>query len=259
MINSELHKQPVALDRVEHRSLRLREDVNILLAATAMNSVFLTAAEFGDACKEFPILFLHAGTNAAGKPQVAPVAVMGLGPGENLFVETFEGGTMAWRAHYMPAMLRAYPFTMAQVDKSQWVVCIDRAWGGWSTEQGRALFDAQGEPTPYLNEMRGFVEQLETEVERTRAAGERLLELNLLQDKRFEAKMPDGTPITVDGFLAVDEKRLSALTDAEIVELQRGGLLSVLLTHQVSMTNMRALLERRMALTGQTQPAPALA
>jgi hypothetical protein len=247
MINNELHKKPAALDRVQHRNLKLRTDVSPLLAAVGLNAAFLTAAEFGDACKEFPILFLRAGTHANGKPQVAPVAVLGLSQGENLFIEQGEGGALSWRGRYTPAILRAYPFTMAQADKDQWLVCIDESWAGWSTTEGRELFDDKGEPTPFLSDMRSFVEQVEAEIERTRVVGERLLELGLLQDKRFDATLPDGTPLTVDGFLGVDEERLGKLGDAEVLELHRNGLLGVIATHQVSLGNMRALIERRLA------------
>jgi hypothetical protein len=256
MINSELHKKPAVLDRNLHRDLKLRLEFNPLLASGTMNAAFLTAAEFGDACKEYAILFLRAGTLANGKAQVAPVAVLGLSPGENLFLQQDADGAVRWNGRYVPALFRAYPFTLAQVDADQWAVCIDESWSGWSRTEGRPLFDDEGQPTPFLAEMRRFVEQVEAEVERTRAAGERLMELGLLQDKRFDATLPDGSPMSVDGFLAVDEKRMSELSDAEIVELHRSGLLGMLATHQVSMGNMRILLERRVAEQAAKAAAP---
>lgn len=258
MINHELHKKPVALDRVAHRSLKLRTDVNPLQAVAHLNAAFVTAAEFGDACKEYPILFLRAGTHPNGKAQVAPVAVMGLTPGENLFIEKRADGELGWRGRYTPAMLRAYPFTMAQVEADKWAVCIDESWAGWSQTEGRELFDDKGEPSAFMNEMRSFVEQIEAEVERTRQAGERLLEMGLLQDKRFDATLPDGSPLSVDGFMGVDEESLNKLTDAQIIELHRSGLLGVVATHQISLSNMRGLIERRLAQakpTASAQPA----
>ena len=252
MINHELHKKPVALDRIAHPNLKLRTDVNPLQAVAHLNSPFLTAAEFGDACKEYPILFLRAGTHPNGKAQVAPVAVMGLTPGENLFIEKGANGELSWRGRYTPAMLRAYPFTMAQVEADKWAVCIDESWAGWSQTEGRELFDDKGEPSAFMNEMRSIVEQIEAEVERTRQAGERLLEMGLLQDKRFDATLPDGSPLSVDGFMGVDEESLNKLTDAQIIELHRSGLLGVVATHQISLSNMRGLIERRLA---QATPA----
>ena len=149
-------------------------------------------------------------------------------------------------------MLRAYPFTMAQVEADKWAVCIDESWAGWSQTEGRELFDDKGEPSGFMNEMRSFVEQIEAEVERTRLAGERLLEMGLLQDKRFDATLPDGSPLSVDGFMGVDEESLNKLTDAQIIELHRSGLLGVVATHQISLSNMRGLIERRLA---QATPA----
>lgn len=246
MINPELHKEPAVLDRILHRQLRLLESASPLKVASTMNSAFVTAAEFGDACKDHPLLFLRAGTRD-DKPQAVPVAVMGLEKNENLFVETDAQGQLRWSGRYMPAYLRAYPFTMAQVAEGQWAVCVDRSFDGFSETEGRPLFDDKGEPTPLMRDMQAFVEQLEAEIERTRQACERLLELNLLQDKRFDATLPDGSPLVLEGFLAVNEERLAALSDAEVAELHRNGLLGVLMAHQISMGNMRSLIERRLA------------
>lgn len=244
MINPELHKKPVGLDREKHRELKLRADVSNLGVAQGLNSLFLTVAEFGDACKEYPILFLNAGQDEQGKPQVAPVAVFGVTPGENLFLQP-DG---RWDGYYVPAMLRAYPFTMARVEADRYVVCFDESFAGFSSTEGRPLFDDQGEPTELLTNLRQFIENLEVEVERTRRVGQRLMELQLLQPKRFDATLPDGKPMTVDGFLGVDEERLAKLSDAEMLELARSGLLGLLSAHQISLTNMRRLLDRHLAL-----------
>lgn len=243
MINPELHKQPVALDREQHRSLKLRQDVNHLAAAKGFNAFFLTAAEFGDACKEYPVLFLPAGKDTDGQALVAPVAVFGLNQGENLFL--LPDGR--WDAHYVPAMLRAYPFTMARVQDDKYVVCFDAASVGVSETEGVPLFQADGQPSELLADVSKFVEHIEVEVERTRRIGKRLMELGLLRGKRFDAKLSDGSPLSIDGFLAVDEERLDQLTDAEIVELQRNGLLGLLHAHQLSLANMRRLIDRRLA------------
>ncbi len=251
MINPELHRQPVALNRDEHRALKLRRDVNHLAAAAGLNAFFLTGTEFADACKVYPILFLAAGKDGEGQPQVAPVAVLGLTAGENLFFEPSRG----WDAPYVPAMLRAYPFTMAKVQADQYAVCFDAAAPGLSTEQGEALFDGQGQPTQLLQDIHQFVQQIEIETERTRLAGVKLMALGLLKPKRFDAKLSDGSPLSVDGFFALDEEALNKLPDAELAALQRSGLLGLLHAHQISMGNMRALIDRRLARLNSAVPA----
>lgn len=255
MINTDLHKKPVALDRVAHRKLKVRRDQSALQATASLNSYFLTVAEFADACKEYPIFFLRAGTDKDGKALCAPVAVFGLSKGENLMLRDGK-----WDARYVPALLRAYPFAMAPTGEGQpYVMVIDQDSGVLSTEQGEALFKEDGEPTPFLEDLRQFTERVEVEVERTKMAGRKLMEMNLLQDRRFDATLPDGQTLSVDGFMACDEERLKALTDAEIVELQRNGLLAMLHLHLVSMGNMTQLLQRRfenqVKAAGQTATA----
>ena len=84
MINPELHKKPMALDRVAHRNLKIRRDQSALDGAAGLNAFFVTFAEFADACKEYPILFLRAGQDDQGRDLVAPVTVFGIQKGENL-------------------------------------------------------------------------------------------------------------------------------------------------------------------------------
>lgn len=249
MINPELHKKPVALDRVLHRSLKLRTEVPNIEVAAELNSMFITATEFGEVCKEYPILFLRAGTDAQGQAQVAPVAVFGLARGENLYINR-QAAPATWRARYVPAMVRAYPFTMARLGQDQYAVAIDESWSGWSQTEGQALFDEQGEATPYLAGLKTFIERVEDDVEMTRRIGLRLMSLKLLQDRRFDATLPDGSKFTVDGFLSVDEKRLGELPDAEVLELHRSGLLGLLHAHMLSLSNMATLMERRMNPAG---------
>lgn len=253
MINTDLHKKPVALDRVAHRNLKIRRDQPMLQAAAGLNAFFVTAAEFSDACKEYPIFFLRAGSDKDGKPLCAPVTVFGLTKGENLF---WRDGR--WNARYVPALLRTYPFAMAPTgDNQPYVMCFDESSPVFSTEQGEPLFNDRGEASPFLDELRQFAERVEVEVERTKVAGRKLMEMNILQDRRFDATLPDGSKLTVDGFMGVDEERLKSLSDAEVLELHRSGLLPLLHLHLVSMSNMGQLLQLRLEAQGSRATAPA--
>jgi len=242
MIHNALHKNPVALDRTKHRTLRIdRQRMGVDLSpAAALNSFFVHAVEFSDACREYPLVFVRASQDDKGRPEFAPVAVFGLTHGENLFLDGNR-----WQADYIPAQLRAYPFAMARMDDQQFAVCVDRAWSGFSETEGTALFEADGEPSAYLKEMQQYLEKLETEARRTRAFCQKLYELGLMQGMRFDATLPDGEKITVDGFLSLDEKKVAALPDATVLELHRNGILGLIHMQQVSMGNMRRLLERR--------------
>ena len=237
MINENLHKQAVALDRVKHRELKLNLEQRDLSVMSTLNAFFVAGTEFTDACKEFPVVWVNAGKDEAGKVQVAPVAVFGLQVGQNLCIEG-----NAWRVRYVPAMLRLYPFALARVAADEMVVCIDEACAGIGAE-GQALFDANGEPTEFTKTVQQQLETFESEIERTRMAGALLVEKDLLRDMRFDATLPDGSKLGVDGFLTIDEQKLSALSDADVLMLSRNGLLGLIHAHQISLGNMGRLVE----------------
>jgi hypothetical protein len=84
-------------------------------------------------------------------------------------------------------------------------------------------------------------------VQRTRLFGRALVDAGLLMDMRFDATLPDGKTVTVDGFLTVDEKKLGELPDAKVVEFHRNGVLGLIHAHQMSLRHMRQLVEWRVA------------
>ena len=241
-----MYNKLVALDRVAHRNLHLKQETGTLKNAAQLNSVFLNMVEFGDACREFPIVFVRGGEGANGKPApLAPLAVMGLTNGENLFIKD---GT--WQVDYAPAYLRRYPFAMARMEGSnaqeaQLAVCIDDTWEGFSSTEGRRLFDDNGEPTELAKELLTFLENFEQESERTQAACNELEAAGILEEMRFEAQFGDGPKLEVNGFLAVSAEKLAALPDDKVLALHRNGLLHLIELHRVSMSNMSRLAAKR--------------
>ncbi|MBC7664371.1 MAG: SapC family protein [Caulobacter sp.] len=243
MIVTNLHKEPIALDTVLHRDLRLKSELNAIPRLAPFTSFMVSVSEFADAALSFPILFVRAAPDALGRDTVAPVAVFGMKPDENLFVTPDH----KWDAGYVPAMLRAYPFTMARIEGSdRWAMVFDNTWEGMSRTEGQPLFNEQGEATELLNGIHKFVQDLETDLERTRQACAALLEMKLLKPMRFDATLASGESLSVDGFMTVDEEALGKLPDAQIAQMYRNGLLGLLQTHMVSLNNMRRLLDRRL-------------
>ena len=241
MIIGNLHRQMVAVDRQLHRQLRIHQPKMDWSVAAELNALFVAGAEFGDVCREYPILFVRAGTDPQGKPQVAPIAAFGLAPKENLFLRGSE-----WRAHYVPALLRAYPFALGRVGPDQrGVLSIDIGWKGLSQTEGVPLFDEAGEPTEHLKTMTQQLQQIELEVQRTRELGRVLLDKDLLREMRFDADLPGGEKLKVDGFFTVDEKQLGKLSDADLLTLHKSGVMGLVYAHLVSMGNLRKMVQWR--------------
>lgn len=241
MSNPPMYGELLPLDREVHKNLKLDTTMSVLPQTAVQNSVFLAAVEFGDACKEFPIVFVRVSTPAANeKPEVAPLAVLGLRQGSNVFLDGDK-----WAGNYVPAYIRRYPFAMARLDGDQnsIAVCFDHKWAGFNTETGEALFK-DGEATEFLQNARGFLENFEQESERTRLICKLLVDLDLLQDMRFEATLPDGEKIDVEGFLALDEKKYAELPDDKVLHLHRNGLIALLEMHRLSLSNMNRLVNK---------------
>lgn len=242
MIIPELHRKPTALDREKHKTTALQVPVTDWGTVAPLNAVFVTAVECAQLASEYAIVFIKAGEDGKGGVDYAPIAVLGLAPGENLYVEGSH-----WRATRLPSQFAMYPFCVARVDTDRYAVCIDEGWPGVSAGgPGERLFTDAGEPTDFTRRMQGSLEKMETQVDQTRAVGRRLAELGLLVPRRFDATLPDGEKIAVDGFFMVDEDKLKALSDAQIVKLQREGLLGLIHAHLISTGHMRRLLHWRM-------------
>lgn len=253
MINQNLHKQAVALDRVKHRSLKLDVAAKDLSTVKGLNAFFVAGGEFGDACKDYPVVFVNAGQDEGGKALVAPIAVFGLRTGENLCIEGDD-----WRVRYVPAALRLYPFAMARIENEQLLVCIDESWKGFNSVEGQALFNEQGEPSEFTQQVQQQLEAFEADIDRTRQACSVLLEKGLLREMRFDATLPDGQQLAVDGFLTIDDDKMRALSDNDLLALARSGLLGLIHAHQLSLSNMTRLVEWHVARFGvQAAAAPA--
>ncbi len=236
MIHPELHTRPVALDRQQHRLMRFKRDANDNARFAKLNSMFVLAGEIGEACKEYPVVWIEAGTDAQGARQVGPIAVFGLVKGENLCIES-----ESWRTGYLPVALRMYPFALARSDDMQYTMCHDANSTRFSVTEGEPLFEADGTPSAFTSDIQRQLEQVEVEVERTRRMGLELLRLDLLREMRFQATLPDGGAVGVEGFLTVDEERFTKLPDAEVLQMHKSGLLGLLHAHRLSLSNMRRL------------------
>lgn len=228
------YAKPVVLDREKHRHRRVVPTDSFAFARHA-NSLALVTAEFGEACREFAIVFMRQG------PRVVPVAMVGLRARENLFVD----GNGRWCARYVPAFLRRYPFVLARLPGQPSLgLCIDEAFPGWSEERGEALFDAEGQDTPFLRNAAAFLTQYQAEQERTEAFCRRLEEAGLLREMNARADLKDGRSFTIEGLLVVDEPKLLALPDAAALSLFRSGELHLVSLHLLSLGNMKTLADR---------------
>lgn len=233
------YEKPVALNKVDHKNIKIRAQNNDFGFARKTNSVILAGVEFSEAAKEYPIVFAKAGDT------VVPVALLGLRNEENLFVDV-EG---KWDARYVPAFVRRYPFVLAETgQEGQRMVCIDESFGGFNDDEGEALFDA-GEPTPVLKQAIDFLEEYQRQYVRTERFIQRLQENDLLVSLNARVDLVSGKQFALGGLLVVDEKKLLELADDKALELFRAGELAWVYCHLLSLGCMSRMVDRIALLT----------
>src|SRR5438477_4333044 len=205
------------------------------------NAIPISHTEFQFAAREYPIVF----TSGDEGKSFAPVAVLGIAAGENLFVVN-----AAWaRGVYVPAYARRYPFcvakvTLNQVEQKDRLICIEKAF---IDEQGEPLFDAQSQPSAKWSEIERLLAEYEADLERSREMAAILGDYGLLEPFTMQATFEKGTPMHLTGMQRVSEKNLENLNAAQLKNLMRKGYMARIYLHLLSLANFGRLLDRKAA------------
>lgn len=227
------YEKVVSLNAEAHQDLRIDPQAGYGYAAKT-NSVPLVAVEFGDASRDYPVVFTKAADGV-----FVPVAVLGLRDDENLFVA--EDGK--WEARYIPAFVRRYPFVPADVGQGETVICIDEAAGCLSRDAGEPLF-AGDKPSPLLENMLNLMRDYQGQALRSQEFCKHLQDNDLLVDCNAQAQLADGSSFRLNGLYMVDEKRLQALDKDKAYALFASGELGLIYAHLLSLGNLQRLVER---------------
>lgn len=236
-----IYEQPLALNRLTHRHLRIKPVPTNYAFARGLNSVPLTTTEFAPAARNYPIVF----TGDADKASM-PAVLLGLLRDDNLFVED----DSQWAAQaYVPAFLRRYPFVVANQETTgeaaaaAFTVCVDMPVVTQS-DDGIKLFEDSGENAPALKHALGFLAEYQRAAERTQAFMQQLRDSKLLVTKTVRVERAGTEPHTLNGFSIVDEEKLQKLGGKALEKLSRTGALGLIYAHLMSLSNVSLLSAR---------------
>src|SRR6185295_5037800 len=161
----------------------------------------ISYTEFALIAREYPIVF----TSAADSQVFAPVAVLGMVPGENLY--DLQG---KWASNvYIPAYVRRYPFcmtrvTLDKVEQQNRLICVEKSYV--DDKGGEAMFDAKGQPLPKWAEIEALLREYEIDLERSREMCGVLADYGLLEPFTMQAKFDSGAaPVALTGMHRVSE------------------------------------------------------
>ena len=218
-----------------------------------LNSVPLMAVEFPQATPEYAVVFAQSGDD------VVPVVILGARENENLYLADDD----AWRAKYVPAFIRRYPFVFSpSEDGKTFTLCVDEAFQGLNyLGRGQALFTEDGKHTAYVDDVLKFLQEYRAQFLRTQAFCKKLKELDLLEPMQAQFTLGSGEKMSLGGFQVVDRKRLKALPAETLHQLAANDELELIYLHLQSMRNFNEVKDRLMVRTigvsADLQPAGA--
>ncbi|MFH1043753.1 MAG: SapC family protein [Pseudomonadota bacterium] len=204
-----------------------------------LNAIPISYTEFSPACRDYPLVF----TSGDNGRTYAPVAVLGLAGGENLFLE--HG---AWDKNvYVPAYVRRYPFCMArvnldQVEQADRLICVEK---DFLDDKGETMFDAEGKPLPQWQPIEKLLQEYEADLERSREMSAILSDYALLEPFSMQAQTKAGAAMNLTGMYRVGEQKMEFLNANQCKNLIKKGVMGRIYAHLISLDNFARLLDRK--------------
>ena len=208
-----------------------------------LNAIPISYTEFSVACRDYPLVF----TSGDNGQTYAPVAVLGLTNGENLFL-----ANGAWDKNvYVPAYVRRYPFCMARVNRDKVeqadrLICVEKAF---LDDKGESMFDAEGKSLPKWQPIEKLLQEYEADLERSREMSAILSDYALLEPFAMQAQTKAGAAMNLTGMYRVDEKKMEFLNASQHKNLIKKGVMGRIYAHLISLDNFARLLDRKVGST----------
>lgn len=230
--------QHAVLDNISHRELRVRADAGAELGDAVMTTLTVPS-EFRNVQGHFPILFRRE----VSRSEFMAVALLGFETGENLFLDGDR-----WDARYRPLSLAIQPFLIGRPESGDGPgqVHVDVGHPRIALgDEGIRLFDVDGAPTPYLEQIAERLGDLDQGYRESGAFYDALLAYDLLEPFSLEVTLDDGSIHSLVGFHIIDEARLRALGVDALGALHTAGHLMPMFMALASLSQLTALVERK--------------
>lgn len=231
-----MFKKIVPLQNERHARLKLKQ-INSFSFAAEIHVASIMANEFYRAASTYPIVFIED----QNKDEFRPVALLGLQPQENLFINA-EG---QWEATYVPAIIRRYPFALARTEEEgRFTVCIDEESDFFSEKEGQPLFEKKGKPGQLLENVKQYLSHLQQMESITQQFCQRLKEKNMFAPLNMRVRRADSVQ-NITGAYAVNDQRMASLSDETFLAWRKENMIPLIYSHLVSLTQIERLVQLR--------------
>jgi hypothetical protein len=212
--------------------------------AKGINLASIMVHEFSRAASIYPIVFLED----KEKDEFKPVVLMGLEEGENLFVEDGK-----WLASYIPAIIRRYPFALANTEEEdRYTICMDESSESIGTEAGEAIFNEDGSGTEVIERVKTFLTELQQMEQFNVEFCRFLAEKNMFTPLNMQVRVKDETK-NITGCYVLNEERLNSLSDQAFTDMRSKKYLAPIYAHVISLAQVERLLRFKDDTIGITE------
>ncbi len=239
-----LFERPELMTKEQHGELALSAPAKRYQFCSNVRAIPITISEIPAAMKDYPVVLMSA-------EQPIPLAIMGLVDDVNLFVD--ENGD--WEENrYIPGYVRRYPFGIAaEASGERMAIVIDAGFEGLAPGGEAPLFE-NDEPASNTQTAIEFCKTYERDRIMTEEFTKRLAPYEIIHGQTAQYT-PQGAaePQAFAQYFGIDEEKLNALSDEQILELRKSGMLPILYAMMMSLGNWRTLLQRRAKRFGLTE------
>lgn len=221
----------IPLDKDKHSDLKVLPKINFEYSKDT-HLAAATIREFAQLAGTMPIFFIEDPSSK----NVHTVAMLGIEQGKNLF-----WADETWNGPHVPLNIQRYPFDI-RPDGEKLGVFIDEN-SDFISEQGEALFTAEGEPTEYLKNRQQFLAELANSEMLNQRFIAKVVELDLLEPVQIGVQYEAGQSRNITGINAISEKKLHELSDDVIVDLHKQGFLGAIYAMLLSLGQLNRLVE----------------
>jgi SapC len=229
------------LDSTTHRHLRVADAASPELGDAVMTALAMPG-EFRQVQAHYPIVFRRDLASGA----FSALALFGFETGENLFLANGR-----WDAAYRPLAHRVQPFLIgaaaAPGGTAQVHIDLEHPRVTTAADSGVRLFDDEGQPTPFLEDVAQNLGDLDAAYQASGAFFASLEHHDLLEPFTLEVPLADGSKHSLVGFHIIDEERLRGLDAAAVAALHADGHLMPIFMAVAAISQFSALVARRNA------------
>lgn len=213
---NELMPTITPIKKEQHQNLKVSGERD-LSHANNQHIVPLSASEYAQASNSFPIVIIKENKSGIYRS----VVMLGLEEGENLYAEGEK-----WKSIYIPQSISMVPFVLGLDPEKEntLTTCIDMDSPYVSEEKGQALFDAEGNDSPFYQTVKESMGRIYNNEINTDKFIKELLANDLLTELELNVASDKGEKKRLVGLFGIDEKKLSALPDEKVIDFHKRGL-----------------------------------